>query len=275
MKFKNKLEEKEYYEQYATEEEFIEWYKKQDLDTYERPSVTVDNVIFAYDKKTDSMKMLLIKRKAHPYKGCWALTGGFINPNEHSDNAVIREVFEETGIEISKRNIEQLYTFTTPFRDPRTWIVSIAYLTFLPEIPETMAGDDAKDVQWFDIDTNCSEYILSGEDSDQTTFVLNKESGKLESSYSTNLAFDHADIISMAMSRISGSLDWKPNILNTLGTTFTLTEVRKVFSKFMPVESYKELDNSNLTRTHKHLFKEVGVESKGIGRPSILYSLKY
>ena len=78
-----------------TEEEFLAQYKPSD---YERPSVTVDMVVLAMSKSLDRLKILLIKRKNHPYIGQWALPGGFMNPNESGHQAAQRELFEETGI---------------------------------------------------------------------------------------------------------------------------------------------------------------------------------
>lgn len=272
MKFKSKLEEKIYYEQQATEEEFLEWYKNLDLPTYEKPSVTVDNVILAYDKSSDEVKMLMIKRKAHPYKDCWALPGGFVEPTESTDETVIREVKEEVGLDISKKNIEQLYTFSTPNRDPRTWVITVAYLTFLPELPDVIAGDDAKEAQWFSVNTSRNDFSLVG--TDGTIFEIKTSKDKVNKNYNTNIAFDHASIIRTALLRIQGSLDWKPKVLNILGDTFTLLSARKVYSKFIPVNSYKDIDNSNFKKTHGKLFEEVGQRAEKVGRPAKVFKLK-
>ena len=78
-----------------TEEEFLSQYQPRD---YERPSVTVDMLIFAVDKSGENKRLLLIKRKNHPYLGCWALPGGFVEMKESLREAAARELEEETGV---------------------------------------------------------------------------------------------------------------------------------------------------------------------------------
>ena len=102
------MTENQYYEQEATASEFLEWYKTQDIKKYEKPSVTIDNVIFAFDKKENQLKLLLIKRAAHPFKDKYALPGGFINPNEDAKEAAKRETFEETNVKIESENQEPI-----------------------------------------------------------------------------------------------------------------------------------------------------------------------
>lgn len=267
------ISEKEYYEQVASESEFLEWYEKQDLGTYEKPSVTVDNVLFAYDKEINKVKLLLIKRKAHPYKNCWALTGGFIEPNEDSDEAVLREVKEEVNLDIPRECIEQLYTFSTPKRDPRTRIISISYLTFLPSFPELSAGDDADDYQWFTVETTHEHFYLTG-DKDGTIIKIKSSVNEHEVGFEGNLAFDHDKIIREALIRVNGSLNWKPKVLNVLGDTFTLLDARKVYSQFSEIDYMNMVDNSNFKKTHGKLFIEVGEKKEKVGRPAKIFKLR-
>lgn len=98
--FANKVAEKDYYEHQANEKEFLAWYAKQDRQTYETPSLTVDNVIFAYNPITARVNLLLIQRKAHPDLHHWALPGGFLDKTEDTTQAAIREVYEETHLQI-------------------------------------------------------------------------------------------------------------------------------------------------------------------------------
>ncbi|HHT96330.1 MAG TPA: NUDIX hydrolase [Clostridiales bacterium] len=188
-----KYSEKEYYEQHATEEEFLTWYKTLDLPKYSKPSVTVDNVILVRNEDTQKIKLLMIKRKSHPYKDCWALPGGFVDKNEDINAAAIREVKEETGVKIDIENIEQLHTFGTPNRDPRSWTISVAHIAWLTELTELTAGDDAKEVQWFEID-NISNPILIGDSG--VSLMLD----------GVNIAFDHSDIIYKALQYINAQL---------------------------------------------------------------------
>lgn len=128
-----------------TEEEFLSRYQPRD---YERPSVTVDMLIFAVDKSGENRRLLLIKRKNHPYLGCWALPGGFVEMKEALQEAAARELEEETGVKGMR--LEQLYTFGEVERDPRTRIISVAYMAVVEdEALSVQAGDDAAEAAWF------------------------------------------------------------------------------------------------------------------------------
>ena len=107
-----------------TLEQFLAEY---DPNAYERPSVTADNIVFAI--RDGKAVLLLIRRGNHPYIGQWAFPGGFVNMDESTEDAAARELKEETGIEARG---EQLYTVSTPGRDPRTSIVTVCYLSVLP-----------------------------------------------------------------------------------------------------------------------------------------------
>jgi len=111
-------------------------------------ALTVDAIVFAKTEK--SLQVLLIQRKNQPFKGQWALPGGFVENNEDLEQAAIRELKEETGIEID--SMKQVYTFGSPDRDPRQRVVTVAYCTVLSEKPKSKAASDAKDAKWFNID---------------------------------------------------------------------------------------------------------------------------
>ncbi len=136
-----------------TEEEFLKTY---DASKYPRPSVTVDNLIFAREEK--QTKLLLIRRGGHPCLHMWALPGGFVSPNETTEQAAARELAEETHLTgVSAR---QLYTVSTPGRDKRTWTISVCYLSVLPAgTLSVKADDDAENAGWFTVDFS----LLSGE----------------------------------------------------------------------------------------------------------------
>ncbi len=136
-----------------TEEAFLKAY---DASKYPRPSVTVDNLIFAKAEK--QLKLLLIRRGGHPCIHMWALPGGFVSPNETTEQAAARELAEETHLTgVSAR---QLYTVSTPGRDKRTWTMSVCYLSVLPAgTLSVRADDDAESAGWFTVDFP----LLSGE----------------------------------------------------------------------------------------------------------------
>ncbi len=116
---------------------------------YPMPAVTVDAVIFWQTEF--STKILLVKRGNEPFKGQWALPGGFIEIDEELDDAVIRELKEETGIAHDK--LEQVFAIGTVGRDPRYRTISAVYFGWFDEQKmKVHAGDDACDAQWFDLE---------------------------------------------------------------------------------------------------------------------------
>ncbi len=113
-----------------------------------RPMVTVDAVVFAVT--ADVIKLLLIKRGNEPFKGQWAIPGGFIGMDEELDDAVARELQEETGL--TGIALEQMHTFGTCGRDPRGRQITVVYMGIIKEgLDRVKAGDDAAMTQWFDI----------------------------------------------------------------------------------------------------------------------------
>lgn len=145
--------------------------KKEFSYAFPRPAVTTDCIIYGYNVFSEQM-ILLIERKFDPFKGFWAFPGGFLNMDESAEEGVKREVFEETGIYIEK--LDQLFTASLVDRDPRGRVISIVFITKVDmSITSISAGDDASNVRWFNL----------------------KELPKL--------AFDHDQILSIALERIN------------------------------------------------------------------------
>jgi 8-oxo-dGTP diphosphatase len=114
---------------------------------YPRPAVTVDVVIVTREVRP---RVLLIRRKHEPFKGCWAIPGGFVEMDEALDMAARRELFEETSMRT--KDLVQLHTFGDPQRDPRGRIISVTYLALLDaDRLQPRAGDDAAEVGWFSL----------------------------------------------------------------------------------------------------------------------------
>ena len=129
------------------DQEFVKTY---DDSKYAKPSVTADMVIFAHSSEEEHLEVLLIQRGRPPFRGQYALPGGFVNPDESVDDAAARELKEETGVDCGC--LEQLRTFSTPGRDPRRWVITCAYLALVEKSEITVkAGDDAKAAEWFSV----------------------------------------------------------------------------------------------------------------------------
>ena len=131
------------FENSGSEKEFLDIYRQEEIDKYVKPSVTVDSVIFRYYE--GRVQTLLIKRKNHPFMGKYAFSGGFVQEQEDLNLAVCREVQEETSVKLDPDHIEQLITVGTPYRDPRMWTITVAYLCFMAfnDIQVEKAADDA------------------------------------------------------------------------------------------------------------------------------------
>lgn len=114
---------------------------------YPHPAVTADCVVFGFDGT--ELKVLLIERESEPYKGLWALPGGFMNIDETAEQCARRELKEETELNIEQ--LEQLHTFTDVNRDPRERVISIAFWA-VTRIADVRGSDDAVRAQWFALD---------------------------------------------------------------------------------------------------------------------------
>lgn len=197
-----------------TEAEFLARYNPGD---WQRPSVTVDIVVFAPDAGTDteaggnrSGKILLIKRGGHPCLGMWALPGGFVNPDETLGQAASRELREETGIDIDCKQLKQVYALSKPGRDPRTWIISVTHLAAVDArgaLINPEAGDDAAEAKWFDLKLGKREgrYHLRLSNANITlaaTVERDEITGEFVATENTGLAFDHAEMICYALERV-------------------------------------------------------------------------
>ena len=112
---------------------------------YPHPAVTVDVVVLS-----DDGAVLLIRRKGEPFRGRWALPGGFMDIDERLAEAAARELDEETGL--AGLQLQQVQAFDDPGRDPRGRTISIAFLARVRGRPEPRAGDDAAEARWRPLD---------------------------------------------------------------------------------------------------------------------------
>jgi 8-oxo-dGTP diphosphatase len=163
---------------------------------YPRAALTVDCVVFGLDDS--ELKVLLIQRGLEPFKGKWALPGGFVRVEETVDEAARRELAEEAGLK--GVFLEQLYTFGALDRDPRERVVSIAHYALVKlAAHETKAATDAADARWFPV------------------------------SKVPKLAFDHGEILTVALARLKGKVRYQPIGFELLPPKFTLSQLQHLY----------------------------------------------
>ena len=210
------------------EKAFLEKY---DASKFERPSVTTDIVILTLDA-SDELNILLIKRGEYPYKDRWAIPGGFLAAGKESiDEAAARELKSETNID--NVYLKQLYTFGNPGRDPRTTVISVAYTALVPKhMLDIKAGDDAEDAKLFTIKYDVNGIIFTNEN---TVITEN------------DLAFDHAEIIKMAITRLRNRIDYEDDAFNLLRdkNEFTISELKRIYETI----KNRSLDLPNFRKT--------------------------
>ncbi len=114
---------------------------------YPRPAVTADCVVMT---RTAEPQVLLIQRGFEPYKGCWAFPGGFMNMDETTEQCAIRELEEETGLQVTE--LHQIGAYSKVDRDPRGRTITVAYLIFVDKPLPVTGQDDAAKAQWFPLD---------------------------------------------------------------------------------------------------------------------------
>ncbi len=199
--------------------------------------VTVDSVLFGL--RDHELSVLLIERGNAPFKGAWAIPGGIVDQGESLEDAVRRELKEETDLSIDY--LEQFYTFGDPKRDPRGHVISIAYYALVPfNKTKVTAGSDAEKAAWFPV----SKLPL--------------------------LAFDHKEIIETGLRAVQAKIDSAPIAEHLLPETFTLTQLQTVYEaiKQAPIDKRnfrKAIMASGLVKKAK------GVTTEFSRRPAQLF----
>ena len=164
-----------------TEAEAIARYRSRN---YPKPALTADIVVFA--RAGEAMKVLLIRRKGHPFIGKLALPGGFANENEPVEMTAARELEEETGV--AGLDLKLVDIFSKPNRDPRGWVVSAAFVSLVDYgLLNVQAGDDAAEADWYDVALEAEGLKLSN----------NGQNIAL-----SELAFDHEEVLIKALKAI-------------------------------------------------------------------------
>lgn len=201
-----------------------------------RPALTVDTVLFGAAE--DELEVLLVERGGEPFLGAWALPGGFVHVDEDLEAAVRRELSEEAGV--SPRWLQQLQTFGRVDRDPRERVVTVAYWGLVRRAEHApVAGTDARKARWHRLDAL------------------------------PPLAFDHAEIVSVALSRLQTRIRYEPVGFELLPAEFPLSRLQSLYETILR----RPLDKRNFRRKLQSLdiLVETGRKEEGVAwRPAQL-----
>lgn len=207
-------------------------------------AVTVDLVVLTIEK--DGLCALTIRRGISPYRGRWALPGGFVLDDEGLASAARRELREETGLDDPTVHLEQLASYGDPGRDPRMRVVTVAYLALAPDLPVPAAGSDAASARWTPVDE-----LLS-------------EPGRL--------AFDHHRILTDGVERARAKLEYSPLATSFCPPAFTVTELRRVYETVWGVTLDPRNFHRKVTGTPGFLQATGDTTTRDGGRPAQLFT---
>lgn len=299
----NSSEEREYLENYNIEQ-------------FERPSVATDIVAFAVMQDGEQsnirklanreLKVLLVKRSQFPYKGAWALPGGFLRPGETIEETAKRELLEETGVENPFLHLAGVYSEAG--RDPRGWIISNSFISLInAENCSLRADTDAWDAAWFCVklqsdntssddststtkmikhtltlsfDSASSDSNIKGDENIEIKAIVSEKSTRKGhnhvSSYqivnSGELGFDHAKIIVQSLLELRDMMEYDLRIaFDLLPESFTLAQLQSTIEKVTD----KKFLSANFRRKASDYVEETGEVIEGYGhRPAMLFRVK-
>ncbi|MBO0804213.1 MAG: NUDIX hydrolase [Nocardiopsaceae bacterium] len=206
-------------------------------------TVTVDLAIFTV--RQHELQTLLVRRGNEPFRGVLALPGGFVRPGEGLDDAAVRELSEETGVNGRKLHLEQLQAYGAPDRDPRGRVITVAYLALGHGLPAPQAGTDAQAADWIPVASALSSNV--------------------------RLAFDHEAILRDALERARSKLEYTTVAAAFCPEPFTVADLRHVYEAVWAAP----LDPSNfrrkVTRATGFIVPTGQFRTPEIGRPAPLY----
>jgi 8-oxo-dGTP diphosphatase len=206
-------------------------------------AVTADLVVLTV--RADELVVLAVRRGVPPFKGRWALPGGFVGDGEDLIDAAARELEEETGIDSPRVHLEQLATYGAPKRDPRGRVVTVAYLALVPDLPAPSAGSDASEARW----------VPAGH--------LLAERGRL--------AFDHHRILCDGVERARAKLEYTPLAAAFCPEEFTVAELRRVYEVVWGTSLDARNFHRKVTGTPGFVEATDRTTTRDGGRPAQLY----
>ena len=269
--------------EYKSEEEFLKHY---DVNQFERPSVTSDILLLSvssgvqnnYRKlKEKFYSVLLVKRKDYPFKDKWCLPGGFVKNSETTEEAARRILASETNL----HNIfmEQLYTFDSIDRDPRTRVLSVSYIAL---VDKNKLNDSLyENASWFNISyiEDDKTFTVTLDNGNETlNFVVSKtlkesttDRYKFDIVKNDSLAFDHPIVIVSGIERLKNKIMYTDIVFNMMSEYFTLGELQQVYEVILN----KKLLDPAFRRIIANKVEKTNIVKTGEGhRPSVLFKYK-
>lgn len=205
-------------------------------------AVAVDLVVLSVGG--DALRVLAVRRGDEPFRGRWALPGGFVHPDEDLEAAARRELVEETGVSVRRAWVEQLASYGAPDRDPRMRTVTVAYLALLPDAPRTRAGTDAADAAWRPV-----EELLRPR----------------------RLAFDHRAILRDGLDRLRAKIEYSPVATALCAPEFTVADLRHVYEVVWGTPLDARNFHRKVTGAAGFLTPTGAAVTRGSGRPAQLF----
>lgn len=224
-----------------TDRSEADYLRSYDIKRYDTPLASVDNVIFAI--RESWLSVLLVKRADFPYKGHWSIPGGFIDLKGDAslEDCALRTLRAKTGID--SPYLEQWGTVGNATRDPRGWSMTCVYFALIPWVEPIQPKAGSEQVAWVPVD-----------------------------SLPEGMAFDHADLIQLALTRLRAKATYSILPVHLLHNPFTLTE----FQRANEIVLGRTLEKKSFRRRllAADVLEEIGERREGMGRPAALYQIK-
>ncbi len=224
-----------------TESEFLAQY---DIHDFEIPLSTVDTCIFTV--MNEQLKVLLVKRNQHPYRGFWALPGGFIDLDKDNtlEDTAIRKLKQKTGFD--SPYLEQVVTIGNKTRDPRGWSLTVLYFALVPHAgTQLIADESAEAVDWVPLD--------------QT--------------HKQELAFDHHKLLKLGHERLKNKALYTSQPVHLLNEEFTLPQLQRIYEVILNVPLQKKSFRKRFLDAG--IIEDTGKKEPGVTRPATLYRLTH